>query len=84
MLTAPVTGTVVIDVRAPAEAERRPLKAGSVAIEKIPFYELESRFGELDQARTYLLYCDKGVMSRLHAAELVAQGYKNIKVYRPA
>ncbi len=84
VLAAPVTGSVVIDVRAPAEAERRPLKAGSVAVERIPFYELESRFAELDPARSYLLYCDKGVMSRLHAAELVAQGHTNVKVYRPA
>ena len=84
VLTAPITGAVVVDVRAPAEAERRPLRAGNVAVEKIPFYELESRFAELDPTRTYLLYCDKGVMSRLHAAELVAQGYNNVKVYRPA
>lgn len=83
VLTAPVTGSIVIDVRAPAEIERRPLKAGNITIEKIPFYELESRFGELDPARTYLLYCDKGVMSRLHAAELIAQGHGNVKVYRP-
>jgi thiamine biosynthesis protein ThiI len=84
VLTAPITGAVVIDVRAPADAERRPLKAGNVAVEQIPFYELQSRFSTLDPARTYLLYCDKGVMSRLHAAELVAQGHSNVKVYRPA
>jgi thiamine biosynthesis protein ThiI len=38
---------------------------------------------QLDPRKTYLLYCDKGVMSKLHAAHLVEQGFSNIKVYRP-
>lgn len=82
-LPAPLADAVVIDVRPPADQERRPLRAGNVLIEKIPFYELASRFGQLDPGRTYMLYCDKGVMSRLHAAHLTEQGYRNIKVYRP-
>jgi thiamine biosynthesis protein ThiI len=83
VLSAPVTGSVVIDVRAPAESERAPLRAGNVTVERIPFYELGDRASGFDPDRTYLLYCDKGVMSRLHAAHLAEQGYRNIKVYRP-
>lgn len=84
ILVAPVTGSIVIDIRHPNEAERSPLRAGNVAIEKIPFYELQTRVAEqLDRNKTYLLYCDKGVMSKLHAAHLKEQGYTNIKVYRP-
>jgi len=84
ILVAPVTGSIVIDIRHPNEAERSPLRAGNVAIEKIPFYELQTRVAEqLDRDKTYLLYCDKGVMSKLHAAHLKEQGYTNIKVYRP-
>jgi thiamine biosynthesis protein ThiI len=83
VLKAPIAGTVIIDVRPPLESERQPLRAGSVAVERIPFYDLQSRFAGLDPDRTYLLYCDKGVMSRLHAAHLVEQGHRNVKVYRP-
>jgi thiamine biosynthesis protein ThiI len=84
VLSAPLFDAVVIDVRAPLQIERNPLRAGNVRIENIPFYELHAKFAELDQTKTYLLYCDKGVMSKLHAAHLVEQGYRNVKVYRPA
>lgn len=84
VLVAPVTGSIVIDIRHPNEAECAPLRAGNVVIEKIPFYELQTRIAELDHSKTYLLYCDKGVMSKLHAAHLIEQGYTNVKVYRPA
>lgn len=83
LLAAPVADAVIIDVRHPTEVERKPLRAGNVRIENIPFYELQSRSREFDPGQLYLLYCEKGVMSRLHAAELVEQGHRNIKVYRP-
>ena len=34
--------------------------------------------------RQYLLYCDKGVMSRLHAHHLLSEGHANVRVYRPS
>ena len=34
--------------------------------------------------RQYLLYCDRGTMSRMHAGHLKAEGHGNIKVYAPA
>jgi thiamine biosynthesis protein ThiI len=83
VLAAPIPDAVIVDVRHPFEALRVPLRAGSVRVENIPFYELQTKFAQLDQQRTYLLYCDKGVMSKLHAAHLVEQGFSNIKVYRP-
>ena len=84
ILSAPLFDAVLIDVRTPLQIERNPLRAGNVRIENIPFYELQTKFAELDKTKTYLLYCDKGVMSKLHAAHLVEQGYRNVKVYRPA
>ena len=83
VLNVPIQGGVIIDVRHPTEEERKPLVINNVQIEKIPFYDLHSQFAELDKSKTYLLYCDKGVMSRLHASHLVEQGYSNVKVYRP-
>jgi thiamine biosynthesis protein ThiI len=83
VLAAPIPDAIIVDVRHPLEAERAPLRAGNVRVENIPFYELQTKFQQLDPQRTYLLYCDKGVMSKLHAAHLVEQGFSNIKVYRP-
>ncbi|MEH6557489.1 MAG: tRNA uracil 4-sulfurtransferase ThiI [Oceanicoccus sp.] len=84
ILSIPVDGAVVIDIRHPSEEERKPLKIKNIKIQKIPFYELHGKFSELDTSKPYLLYCDKGVMSKLHASYLVEQGYHNVKVYRPA
>jgi thiamine biosynthesis protein ThiI len=82
-LSVPVQNGVIIDVRHPTEEERKPLSVPNAQVEKIPFYELHKRFSELDRSKVYLLYCEKGVMSKLHAAHLMDQGYSNVKVYRP-
>ncbi len=83
VLAAPLAGSVVLDIRHPDEREHAPLEVPGIAVQALPFFELNSRFGELDQGRQYLLYCDRGVMSRLHAAHLLAEGFRNVKVYRP-
>ncbi|MFT5721027.1 MAG: thiamine biosynthesis protein ThiI [Motiliproteus sp.] len=75
---------VIIDVRHPVEEERDPLQIADAEVLKIPFYGLATAFAKLDSERQYLLYCDRGVMSQLHALYLQEQGYTNIKVYRPA
>lgn len=83
IMSVPVVGSVVIDVRHPGEQERKPLVMRGFDVLTIPFYELHKKFSELDKARQYFLYCDKGVMSRLHASHLVEEGYRNVGVYRP-
>ncbi|MGK0255412.1 MAG: thiamine biosynthesis protein ThiI [Arcobacteraceae bacterium] len=51
---------------------------------KIPFFLLKNAFKTLPQDKEYLLYCDKGIMSQLHAQYLRdAENYTNIRVYRP-
>ncbi|CNH14758.1 tRNA uracil 4-sulfurtransferase ThiI [Yersinia pekkanenii] len=74
---------VLLDIRAPDEQEEKPLNLSSVEVQALPFYKLSSQFASLDQRKTYLLYCDRGVMSRLQALYLREQGYTNVKVYRP-
>lgn len=73
----------ILDIRSIDEQDDRPLKADNVTIQSLPFYKLGSQFASLDQSRTWLLYCDRGVMSRLQALYLREQGYTNVKVYRP-
>jgi len=74
---------VVLDIRAIDEQEENPLTLNATEVKSLPFYKLSTQFGNLDQNRTWLLYCDRGVMSRLQALYLHEQGFKNVKVYRP-
>ncbi|HAS6085802.1 TPA: tRNA 4-thiouridine(8) synthase ThiI [Vibrio vulnificus] len=74
---------VVLDIRSPDEEDDSSLEIDGVEVKHIPFYKLSTQFGDLDQSKTYLLYCARGVMSRLQALYLQEQGFKNVKVYRP-
>lgn len=73
---------VILDIRSPEEQETSPLKIEGVDVKELPFYKLSTQFGDLDKAKTYLLYCDRGMMSRLQALYLREQGFENVKVYR--
>ncbi len=77
-------GGVLLDIRHPSERERAPVAHNGANILHIPFYELASRRGELDPAHHYYLYCDQGLMSRLHASHLCDAGHTNVAVYRPS
>jgi tRNA uracil 4-sulfurtransferase len=74
---------IIIDIRSPEEEDESPLDIDSVEVKHIPFYKLATQFGDLPQDKDYLLYCDRGVMSKLQALYLHDNGYKNVKVYRP-
>ncbi|WP_375751134.1 tRNA uracil 4-sulfurtransferase ThiI [Vibrio sp. HN007] len=74
---------IVLDIRSPDEEDENPLEINNVEVQHLPFYKLATKFGDLDQSKTYLLYCDRGVMSRLQALYLKDQGFENVKVYRP-
>ncbi|VAW46542.1 tRNA 4-thiouridine synthase / Rhodanese-like domain required for thiamine synthesis [hydrothermal vent metagenome] len=71
----------VIDIRREEEIAASPLTLERV--ETIPFYALNHQFKKLDQAKEYLLFCEKGVMSQLHAQYLRDAGFENVRVYRP-
>lgn len=74
----------LIDIRHPSEVELRPLaKSLEVKALAIPFFKLNTVFSTLDSRVTYLLYCDKGIMSQLHAAHLMDAGHDNVGVFRP-
>ena len=81
-VTAAGAGDVVLDVRAPDEAEENPLRLDGAEIKELPFYKIATEFGNLDQTKTYLLYCKNGVMSRLQALILKERGFRNVKVIR--
>ncbi len=70
---------VVIDIR----AEDDCIETSSESI-KIPFHKLKTEFKKLPQDKEYLLYCEKGIMSQLHAQYLKdSEDRQNVRVYRP-
>lgn len=72
--------TTVIDIRSAEEQERQPLEL-DVPVLHIPFFRLAQQFTELDPQQQYLLYCDKGVMSKIQALYLQELGHQNVAVY---
>jgi len=69
----------VIDIRAEGEC----IQTSCESI-KIPFHKLKTEFGKLPKDKEYLLYCEKGIMSQLHAQYLRdANECENVRVYRP-
>jgi thiamine biosynthesis protein ThiI len=70
---------VVIDIRAEDDCIETACKSI-----KIPFHKLKTEFKKLPKDKEYLLYCEKGIMSQLHAQYLRdAEDVKNVRVYRP-
>lgn len=81
-----VPQAVLVDVRHPDEIQNRPLPEAEYPdneLIQIPFFRIQKEFAETDSKKRYLLYCDRGVMSRLHAELLLESGYRNVGVFRP-
>lgn len=73
---------VILDIRSMDDVEEKPFHVDGVVMQHIPFYKLATLFGDLDQTKNYLLYCERGVMSKLQALYLKEKGFNNVKVYR--
>ncbi len=73
----------IVDIRAPREQELKPLNMPGCEIILAPFYELESHTAQWSDDVEYLLYCEKGMMSQLHAQNMQEKGQLNVKVFRP-
>ena len=78
---APV-GSVILDIRHPDEEQRKPLALPGAVVQTLPFYQLHKRHTELDRQTHYLLYCERGVMSRLQAEFLRGQDFPHISVFQ--
>ncbi|QLB20317.1 tRNA 4-thiouridine(8) synthase ThiI [Vespertiliibacter pulmonis] len=73
---------IILDIRSPEESDETPFFLENVNIQTLPFYKLSNQFAQLDQSKTYLLYCQRGVMSKLQALYLKQNGFNNVKVFR--
>ena len=72
---------IILDIRSPEEADETPLAIEGHEVIHLPFYKLNSQFANLDQSKNYVLYCARGVMSKLQALYLKEQGFNNVKVF---
>ncbi|MWQ08081.1 tRNA 4-thiouridine(8) synthase ThiI [Glaesserella parasuis] len=72
---------VILDIRSLEEVDEKPFSLEGVEVKELPFYKLSNHFGNLDQSKTYLLYCQRGVMSKLQALYLKENGFSNVKVF---
>ena len=74
---------IIVDIREESEKKKNPLrlKEKNKVIE-IPFFEINHKFKDLDNEKTYLFYCEKWVLSNLHGLYLKEKGFDNIKIYR--
>ncbi|WP_439234301.1 tRNA uracil 4-sulfurtransferase ThiI [Lonepinella koalarum] len=72
---------VILDIRSPEEIDEKPLVLDGKTVQLMPFYKLSSQFGNLDQSKNYVLYCERGVMSKLQALYLKEQGFGNVLVF---
>jgi len=73
---------VIIDIRSPEEIDENPLHIENQPMILLPFYKLSSQFAELDQSKNYVLYCERGVMSKLQALYLKESGFNNVSVFK--
>ena len=81
LTSTPKPRDVIIDVRHPAEVAEMPLNCHpDNEVKCIPFFHLSEKSIDLDPQASYLIYCEKGVMSRLHAAILRDRGFHNVGI----
>ena len=82
-ITSPRRGDVIIDVRHPSEVEDMPLDHyPDNEVICIPFFNLPEKSSNLDPETSYLVFCEKGIMSRLHANLLWDRGLLHIGILK--
>lgn len=74
---------VIIDIRDPETQAKNELIVENREIISIPFYDINNEFGNLDQTKNYLLYCEKWVMSKLHGLYLLEKWFTNVALFQP-
>lgn len=81
--TLPIVGeagdALIVDLREPAEVERRPLTPAGLAL---PYAQFDERLKELPRDKPLALYCARGLLSAVAGERLRQMGY-DVSIYRP-
>ena len=84
MITSePAAMDIIIDIRHPADIDANPLSAGDNEVIAVAFFNLEQSLSQLHPEQSYLLYCDKGLMSRIQAQLMREKGFIKVGVFKP-
>lgn len=70
LIRTPSVSDIIIDIRHPNESADAPLVLPSNKVLTVPFFDLEQRIDHLvktNEGARFLLYCQKGTMSKIHA-----------------
>ena len=73
---------LVIDVRRRSVVEELSVPLCTSIILQIPFFTLLAKLHELNPSQNYLIYCDKGIMSRLQANILWEKGFHKVGILK--
>lgn len=87
IISTPSLSDVIIDIRHPNEVDDAPLMLTNNIIVSLPFYDLEQRVTTLmnqHPSARFLLYCQKGTMSKIHAHHLNQNNPDRFAVYLDA
>lgn len=87
IIHTPSLSDVIIDIRHPQEVEDAPLMLTNNLIIPLPFYDLEQQMTGIatqHQDARFLLYCQKGTMSKIHAHHLNQNNQGRFAVYLDA
>ena len=49
----------------------------------LAFFNLEQHLNQLHTEKSYLLYCDKGIMSRIQAQLMRENGFTKVGIFKP-
>jgi thiamine biosynthesis protein ThiI len=82
VVSIPAVDDIIIDIRHPSEVREFPPFLKTHNILQIPFFKLLETSKELDPSLKYLIYCDKGIMSRLQANILWENGFHNVGILK--
>lgn len=72
---------IVLDIRDSIERNKHPLRLKDVVVSNLPYFEIHQNLLNLDKNKSYVLYCNYGMMSRLQAIYLYQKGFRKIKIF---
>ena len=84
IVSTPGLTDIVIDIRHPSEAADAPLTLTNNQVIQVPFFDLDNNVAGLVKKHPdarFLLYCQKGTMSKIHAHHLMMEKRGNFAVF---
>ena len=76
----PAKSDVILDIR--HSENEKPLPFTHNQVIRVPFYKVDKTLATADENQRFLLYCERGVMSHMQAAQLQSKGYQNVMVLK--